>query len=275
MKWVVLIFFLPILTLVQGQSSKSQDEMLDGYVNAFLATDQSSQNSESFYQHLDKLGDRRQSFKNDEAFLRFVFSKTHEKFLRNFKSYASFSELFTKGNYNCLTATALYGLVLSHFNVPYQITETNYHIFLTAETTDGILLFEGTDPQGFIVDKKEIDKRIASYRENKINESSIGKTYYHLSCALFREVSLDEIVGLLHYNLAVDAFNHHQLDASINHLDRATAVYCSPRMEELTRIVLLAVVESKLDVGEKESFVKRIQVFRKRNIMALASASSH
>lgn len=266
MKWVVLLFVLPSFAF--GQEYVSSQETFDQSLQAFLATDKGSVRTDAFLSHIEKLQEKRLAAKTDEAFLRILFNKTHEKFLRHFDEYSSFAQLLNKGEYNCLSATAMYALLLHHFNIDHDIIETNYHIFILVNTDDSQILLETTDPiQGFVTDSKEIEKRINKYKENTFQKGD--KNYYRLSCALYKHVQLAELTGLLHYNLAVEAFNKHNLGSAIDHLDKATAIYCSPRMEELTRIVLLSVIESNDE--SKEEHVRRIQILRKRNLNALAS----
>ena len=275
MKWVVLIFFLPILAFAEKKAG--EPVVLASYLEAFLATDASSSSTESFYEHIQKLESKRNSFRTEESFLRYVFNKTHSHFLKDFQAYTSFGQLLDKGKYNCLTATALYALILEQLGVQYEIIETNYHIFILAHATDSgsAILLETTDPiEGFVSEDKEIENRITKYKQNTISETKAKKDYYKLSCNLYARVELDEVVGLLHYNLAIASFNNQRIDDAIKHLDKATLAYSSPRMEELTRILLLSVVESNLDAESKERSIKTIQTVRKRNLMALASVSS-
>ena len=266
MKWVVLLFVLPVFAF--GQSIVSAQETFDQSLHAFLSTDQASASvrTDAFLSHIDKLREKKQSSKSEEAFLRILFNKTHEKFLRHFDEYSSFGQLLRKGDYNCLSATALYALILQQCGINYDIVETNYHIFILVNTAGGQILLESTDPlNGFVTDSKEVEKRIKKYKENALQESN--KNYYRLSCALYKHVQLEELTGLLHYNHAVKAFNEHNLASAIEHLDKATAIYCSPRMEELTRIVLLSVIESNNLFKEEQ--VRKIQVLRKRNLNRL------
>src|SRR5688572_21667209 len=113
MKWVVTIFFLPILASAQVSQTVSKPNYLQ-QTAAFLATDGSIACTAVFENHLNEVFEKRSSFKNDQAFLQFVFNKTHRKFLKNFEAYSTFGELLKDGSYNCLTATALYALILEH-----------------------------------------------------------------------------------------------------------------------------------------------------------------
>lgn len=275
MRWVVMILILPILASAQDAQLLTTPKDLPYQLTAFSKTDGSMADTKDLSELVLKLESKRSTCKDERTFLKLVFSKTHQQFLRNFQEYASFSALLNKGTYNCLTGTALYALLLDHFGIECQIIETNYHIFLLASTADGNILFEATDPaNGFVEGADAIQKRIATYKENTVQEKRPDKTYYRLACDLFNTVSLEEMTGLLHYNLAIDAYNHHQLQASITHLDKAAEVYHSQRVEELTRIILLSVIESKLDMAAKETCIKRILTLRKRNTMAIASAGA-
>ncbi len=71
----------------------------------FIATDGSQVNTATLESTFRRLSRKRDNFRNEEAFLEFVFNSTQRKFLRNFKEYTSFGQLLKNGSYNCLTAT--------------------------------------------------------------------------------------------------------------------------------------------------------------------------
>ena len=76
-------------------------------------------------------------------------------------------------------------------------------------------------------------------------------------------VNLDEVLGLLHYNLAIVAFNAKDLTLTIDHLGKAMELYESPRIEEFSRIVLLTIMEGNLDPSEKERYLENIRSLAK------------
>lgn len=276
MKGLVLIFFLPILALAQDVTFTSQPtSSLHRYLELYSTTDEQIAATDELLAFVDKLSVKKGSFKTDKAFLNHLFAKTHQRFLRNYKEYSSFNELLDKGYYNCLTGTALYAILLDHFEFPYQIIETNYHIFLMVETSAGDVLLETTDPaSGFTDSKSEIEKRIHVYRQNEIQKANKDKRYYHFSFDLYNDVNLDEMLGLLYYNQAIKAYNNHQWVNSIAYLEKASAQYRSPRLEEFSRIILLSLAESKLDPSLKENYIRKIQTVRKHKLDTQANASA-
>lgn len=272
-----MLFFVPVLALAQGPGAALGQKDVMHYVKLYSAADQQVITSPvELPGFINKLGSKRDDFKREKSFVRYLFTKTHQKYLRHYTSYCSFSDLLNDGTYNCLTGTALYALLLDHFHIPYRIIETNYHIFLVAETAEGSILLEATDPaNGFVDNDAEIQKRIALYRENVLQRPVASKNYYDFNFDLYNEVTLDQVLGLMYYNYAVVAYNKQELVRTISNLDKAVMLYHSARVEEFSRIVLLSVLESNLDKAIKENYVRKLQAIRKRQVDVVAHASVH
>jgi hypothetical protein len=270
----LLLLLIPVLAL--GQSSNENtlaSSKIEYYLNLFSQADNSKEVSTRQISGLaEKLEQKRSSFSHQKDFVEYVFRKTHQRFLKHYDDYVSFSEMLDNRSYNCLTGTALYALLLDHFGISYKVIETNYHIFLIANTDEGRVLLEATDPMnGFVSDAGAIEGRIRMYRQNAVQEVKSSMTYYKYNFNLYHEVNLDEMLGLLHYNFAVEAFNQNRLQESVYQLSKAVELYNSPRIEEFSRIVLFSVKESNLDPSAKARCIKDIQSWRKKTFVATAS----
>jgi hypothetical protein len=283
-RFLIAVLLLPILVRSQdvaimsaSVSSNPTSTSINHYLNLFASAEGMTEGKhDEFLEFLRKLESKRSSFRHDQAFLHYVFTKTHQKFLKTFTPYATFSELFQGGNYNCLSGTALYALLLDHFKIDYTIVETNYHIFLLANTSTGKVLLEATDPvNGFNEKPAEIESRISEYKQNVVQETEAHKKYHHYSFNLYNEVRLDQLLGLMHYNLSILNYNKKQFQSAISHLDKALELYNSPRIEEFSRVILLSVVESPLDDSTKEIYVRKIQSLRKKRVTMVATAKAN
>ena len=275
----VLGFFLLCLLPAFGFSRpiKAPASPLEGriayYVGLYSQVGGQLQSSDDLAAFVEKLERKQTNFKQTSDFLEHIFNKTHQKFLRNFSEYAAFPEMLNSGNYNCLTGTVLYALILDHFDIRYKIIETNYHIFLLAQTDEGPILFETTDPvSGFVTNSAEIEKRISSYKKNSLQSSS-SKTYYRYNFDLYNSVNLDQIQGLLHYNISIVAFNAKDIRRAIDELGKAMEFYQSPRFDEFSRVILLTIMESDLDPSEKEGCLDSIRALRDKNVIVTASSN--
>jgi hypothetical protein len=196
---------------------------------------------------------------SDIALLKRVFHRTQKEFLRQYTSYADFSEIFDSGRYDCLTATSLFSVVLSELNVEYTIVETNYHIFLLVNTSKGEVLLETTDRfNGFVRNEKEISQRIGRYRQGLTAAADTQNSYrYH--CDLYREVNPGQLPGLLYYNQAVKAYNAGRLGPCGELLLKAKFIYDTPRINEFVSIFLKAVVESTMDDQAKLRIIRQFK----------------
>ena len=269
---LALIFSLPAFGNGGGPVASTQF-----YLNSFLSTDdQNLAAGSALDSFLKKLEKKQTSIKKEKDFVRYLFSKTHQEYLKEYQPYAPFNDLFTKGSYNCLTGTILYALILNHFSIPYEVIETNYHIFITVETKQGKILLEATDPlQGFVDTASGIEKRISTYKQNTLTASNSKQNYYRFNFELYNKVSLEELQGLLYYNKAVDSFNHQQLVESIQFLEKAHELYSSSRIQEFSMILLLAVQQSTWKEEVKEEYLRAIYSISEKNSQAIASLSAY
>lgn len=273
---VAVLLFLPILAEAQGGGSlPASSSPTKYYVNLYTASNGAVVSATGFMAFVGRLEKKRPSLSDDHEFVRYLFYKTHQKVLRQYRAQSTFDKALSRGEYNCLTGTAVYGMLLSHFGIPYRIIETNYHIFVLAETNKGQVLLEATDPlDGFADKPAAIEKRIATYRQNEISQVAGGKKGYLFNFDLYNEVTLDQLLGLLHYNLAIDYYNHGKIQQALTHLDKALDLYNSPRIEEFTRVMQYTVVCSTLEAPVKTFYVKKIQSLRKKRMLVMASASA-
>jgi hypothetical protein len=207
---------------------------------------------------------------NDRDLLHKTFKRVNAVFLRKYEAYANFDELFTSGKYDCLTATALYSLVLDRLHFSYEIIETNYHIFLLVQTSKGDVLIETTDRfGGFVTGTSAIETRSDYYRANT-HIANPGQPYLQYSFKLYQRISPANLNGLLYFNQAVKAFNQHMLLESSVYLEKANMNYSSPRCEELGVTLTRSVLQSSLDDQTKATCLSHLNhIMVRREIAGL------
>lgn len=272
---IVVLIIAPFLGFSQRVSSADSDHRTQRYLDLFLKPDQPGFiSTERVSAFICKLEEKRPSFKTDEAFLQHIFTKTHHRFLRHYTNYCTFRELVEDGVYNCLTGTALYALILDHLNINYKITETNYHIFVIIETGHGNVLFEATDPiNGFVDSPLAVAKRIESYCNIKPDVGD--KTCYRYHANIYNTVNMEQLVGLMYYNLSVNAYNSKLLTTSISYLEQSVRFYKTSRTDEFTRIIFLTLLEGGMvNNAERDVCLQRLKLLGKDGLL-LASTSAN
>lgn len=235
--WFKIAVFISFCGSTFGQSS----DLLNRYVQTGLPVSNAIQEEK-----VDALVDRiaTQPKKSDRQILRTAFNVTHRQVLKQYNQYASFGELFSSGSYDCLTATALYSILLSRLGFEHQIIETNFHIFLLVDSKEGQVLLESTDPiGGFEYQPERIKQRITTYLKDQNQLPAPGEPI--VTYDIFEEVSQEELIGLLYYNQCVKAFNNQQWGNARVLLSKAKEFYRSPRITEMESVLIgtIAVLE--------------------------------
>jgi hypothetical protein len=242
------------------------------YFNKYNEVGEYSTVSPKEFQSFIKQLEKKRVVLSEKEFLRLIFTKTHKTYLKKFVEFAPFNAIFETGSYQCLTATALYALILNHFNINHEVIETNYHIFLIAHTKEGNVLLESTDLfNGFIDDEFLMNQKIDQYKKNTLTASNTTAVYYKYSFELFNSVDLPELLGLLHYNQAVAAFNQNNIEGAVTHLPLANEFYASSRIDEFAQLLLLSLQQSKLDNETKRVYLKEVFLIRQKMLPSVAS----
>ena len=179
--------------------------------------------------------------------LRRMFHRVHNTFLKKYEAYSDFGALFSKGRFDCLTATALFSHLLTEMKYDFDVIETNYHIFILVKTTDGEVMLETTDRlAGFVTDPKMIARRTGDYRKNFITSRKGEQVIYNYSFSLYQKVPTEKLSGLLIYNQAVKEYNRGDWLRCARSLEEAFDKYSTARCEELGDILLRTLMEREI-----------------------------
>ena len=265
---ILLSILIPALASGQAGRSLSAERDLEHYFSLYSQADgKLAPSINALREHLVRLDQKRSSFKSGKAFLHHIFVRTNNKFLRKFTSDASFNELMTTGTYNCLSATALYHLILSYYGLEADLFESNYHIFLIVRTEDGPVMLESTaGNDGFIDNRHVIEKKIRSYREQKAQQVLTSSKQYNYSSNYLDSVSTVGVLGLMHYNHAVRAFNTQKFSDAISHLNHALLLHRSPKMIEFLQLLEQTIRQSRIVTDiQRQHYMDRLQQMAERN----------
>jgi hypothetical protein len=177
---------------------------------------------------------------SETALLHKSFSEAHRKFLKHYHAYSPFTDLFVTKSFDCLSGTAFFSLLLNELGYRYRIIETNYHIFMIVQTSQGEILLESTDKlNGFVSDPQQVISKIESYRKNELPHISNLTHCYTYNINLFHEVLPSQLQGLLYFNQAVVAYNQRNWSQCRSKLAMAESLYANPRINELKEILKL------------------------------------
>ncbi|MDN5201590.1 hypothetical protein QQ008_09465 [Fulvivirgaceae bacterium BMA10] len=242
--------------------------------NAKISWKESEKFKANFNEFVASLEEKRVKIGNDERFLNHLFYKVHRKYLKNYVEHSSFGDVFLNGNYDCLSGTALYALILDRLEIQYAIKETDYHVLLMVEINGKQFLLESTDPlSGLVSDKEKIIERIEKYLNREIgpnqNPSQVAseESYYQYSFIVYNDITLTQLAGLQYYNQAIASYNQQDLVNTLAQLEKCLVFYHSERIEEFLTLAVSAVVKDKsMDFKTKGNLIQRFQQNLKQTV---------
>lgn len=175
-----------------------------------------------------------------------VYDYVHKTFFKVYNNDNSFCDIFSKGEYNCVSATALYAIVFSRLGIPVQIKETPSHAYLITYPLSFRIMIETTIPdKGYFKFSDDFAER---FIKNLTNSKVISKEEKDTAsyAALFNKyyfssenISLLQLASLQYSNYGIYWLDKKQYTASISELKKACCLFPSERHKYLLKDVLV------------------------------------
>lgn len=174
-------------------------------------------------------------YKDERAFLKHIFKRTHRKFLDFYTPYTDFYSIFESGKYNCLSASALYAWQLHALGYEVKILESETHVLISTEADGKPVLFEATNPnQGFIDDENIINAHLKQVEEY----TQLPGRFYRLQLNGFESVDLKQLAGLQYFNHAAKAFNQGNYLEATEAVEKGKLLYNGRHVQALASLLL-------------------------------------
>ena len=177
------------------------------------------------------------------SLLRTIFQKSHQRLFKKYEQHSSFSTMLTTGKYDCVSGTAVLGMLLEKFGFEFDILETDYHIFIQVIISGKPVILESTLPVGgMITSPSEVEKYLSSYLPKNegssanVIQTGLSSPDKNLQYSIFRKVNLIQLAGLQYYNDAIVHFNQQAYGVAINQLSKAFVLYPSERIDALREL---------------------------------------
>lgn len=181
---------------------------------------------------VEELNTAKVKIKRRDKQIKLIYKTVHENFLNKYQNMANFHELVSDGTYNCVTATALYAMILDRIYVPYAIKETPQHVYLIAFPEAEQILIESTDPtKGYIFHNdayknlfiQNLKKsKIISEQEFKSQDiNKLFEKYYYAD----KNIAMKELVSIHYSNNANTYFEKGNIRTFHEQIKKAYYLY--------------------------------------------------
>lgn len=158
--------------------------------------------------------------------------KIHDRFLDHYKLVSPFNEIFETGQYNCVSATALFALVLEELNIPYNIQELPNHVYIMAYPETKAISVEMTALRDayYLPARKDVSRAVRILLElelttmdeiNQQGELHVYNRVYNTNSV----VDLKQLAGIQYFNEAITAANKNDFKAGFDAISKAELFY--------------------------------------------------
>ncbi len=180
-----------------------------------------------------------------EKRLKQLFQMVHATFLKKYEEKASFNQLFSDGEYQCVGASILYAYILDKFQVSYQVKELPTHVYVVAYPESYNILLETTDPAKgyFLPDAKSKENYVnALIKAKYLDEDYVKKVGIDQAFNEFfyskTNIALKEAVGVLYYNKAVEELDAEKYNEAYSNIAKAQVLYPAKKNEFLETAIM-------------------------------------
>ncbi|MEL6670577.1 MAG: hypothetical protein AAFR61_00150 [Bacteroidota bacterium] len=190
---------------------------------------QAEQHLSEFYTFLDQLKPKFDKQKKVRKRLALLYEAIHAQYFTQYVENPVFSDIFTKGTYNCVTATLLYAMALERYEIPYTIRKTPTHVYALLYPDTEKILFESTSPaSGYAYINP---RRVEAYRKqlvaNKLISEAESRAPEFLEKHILGDSALNftELLGVQYANYGIRLGENAQYQAAFQSLEKAYKFY--------------------------------------------------
>lgn len=257
-RWIII--WTLALTLIQATGQEVNNyslsvERATTELSQFLAISGAEEDS-ALLQRFDRLVNRlekiRERRNSDYAFLKSIFYKTHSSLLIEYDRLATMDQTLQKGEFGCLTGTALYALILEHFGYDYQIIELPNHVFIHLSLDEKSYVFESTLPsEGFMKTSVEMEQLLKQpwLTHRRISElTTVGNWFEDFKDLpnQYTTINLQQLAGLQYFNESAKNYLNKDYTAAMDMVLRAYDLYPSERNEKLMQLIINKILKYDL-----------------------------
>ena len=211
--------------------------------------------------------------KKPEKKVKTIYDQVHSTFLIKYELISHFNEIFSTGNYNCVTASALYAIIFDKLDIPYAIQEKPTHVFLVAYPNQYNVLVETTSPLfGYLnFDARYKEKFISNLKDSKLigaAEASSQSTEELFNKYYFQNENIDirKLIGIHYMNNALYKNDNGNVIEAFKQCEKAYFFYPSPRCSFLLLSFAVDILQKKIEPTGRALLIAKISRYKDQGI---------
>lgn len=217
---------------------------------------------------IGSLPKKENSKKREQKRIKKIYNVVHNTLFKKYEPLAYFPDIFTNGNYNCVTATSVYAYVFDKINVPYFIKDEPNHVYLIAYPNTYKIHLETTVPgeYGFASikdsDLKEVVDNLVKMKlisKDEFSQKGYNKTYMDY---FYGEDFIDKraLIGMQYYNKALQNIEAEDYITALNFIDNSLVYYPYTPSKYMQKNLSISTLRT-IDFNSLNSVNKLVEIF--------------
>ncbi len=177
---------------------------------------------------------------NEKKKIKLLFQSVHDAYFKKYELKTEFGEIFSNGNFNCVTASALYAILLKDMGIPFVVKETPVHVYLVAYPSIQGIRIEATDPvtgyysydqrsKASFVEYLQKNKIISEDEAQNTSPEDIFNSHFYPD----NDIYLRELLGLQYLNQGSYKLMDKNLKEGYDEFEKAYLFYPSEKIRFL------------------------------------------
>lgn len=177
-----------------------------------------------------------------------VFGETRERYLHRYALSTFFPKIHKAGIYNCVTGSALLGIIFEELDIPYTVVEVPRHVYLVAYPNSAAIGVESTDEKGiyFWTEYNKVQAVSFLIEIGKVSDTEvklkgidavIDEYFYSES-----ELDFNNLVGLHFFNRALVLQDEKDFKGAMEMGKRSQELYPTNRVDYLIGGILVDLI---------------------------------
>ncbi|MCP4457510.1 MAG: hypothetical protein GY816_05705 [Cytophagales bacterium] len=189
--------------------------------------------------------------KSEEKKIKLLFELTHKYFFTKYQEISNFSEIFESSEYNCVSATALYVLLLKAYDIPFSIKEAPTHVYSIAYPKTKGIIIESTAPENgyYYPSEANMQKAVKSLvdlkyvTQEEVNNKGTKKVYVEF---FYDEdvISVLQLAGRQYSNEAISYLQENNFEEALNSIHKTQLLNPSKDVKFLQHSILALLLQN-------------------------------
>ncbi len=220
---------------------------------ALLPENKILEGKERFNNYMKTFENDKFQMKKGDKKAKMIYDDVHKTFLQKYENKNRFEDIFYNGYYNCVSASALYGLAFEKTNIPYAIKEEPTHVYLIAYPETDRIMIETTTPLGgfYSMDQAFKENFVKMLKDNKritakeYAGQDVNTLFDKFYFGDLQNITLMNLVGIQYQNDAIYKLEEGKNEEAFAQLEKAYLFNPSERCGYLLMVTCARAFENR------------------------------